>query len=256
MDEPRIRQILVEKGMQIFRTPRTQVEFTGEHEADELLNDLERMPHAFVLACVMDRQIKAELAWLIPYHFAQKLGSFEFRLLRELGHGRIEELMTKPAPLHRFPSVMSECFYLGVELIGRTYGGNAALIWEDEPSSAAVVYRFLEFKGVGPKIATMAANILARDFKIPFSDYYSIDVSADVHVRRVFARLGLVPAAATNEQVIYRARALHPEFPGLLDFPVWEIGRTWCRPKRPDCASCYMSVVCPGARQENKEANV
>jgi endonuclease-3 len=102
---------------------------------------------------------------------------------------------------------------------------------------------------VGPKIATMAANALAREFKVPLSDHYSIDVSVDVHVRRVFARLGLVPSDSTGDQIVYRARALHPDFPGLLDFPAWEIGRTWCRPQRPDCAACYMTEICPSAGQ-------
>jgi endonuclease III len=100
------------------------------------------------------------------------------------------------------------------------------------------------FDGVGPKIASMATNILARDFKVPFADYYSIDISADVHVRRVFARLGLCASDATVEQVIYKAKALHPEFPGLMDFPCWEIGRTWCNWRTPECAGCYMRDVC------------
>ena len=50
--------------------------------------------------------------------------------------------------------------------------------------------RRLEFRGAGPKIATMAANLLARHLKVPFSDYYSIDISVDVQVRRVLSRLG------------------------------------------------------------------
>ena len=125
------------------------------------------------------------------------------------------------------------------------YQGNASLIWENKPSSSTVVYRFLEFDGVGPKIATMATNILARDFKIPLSDYYSIDISVDIHVRRVLKRLGLIPPKATTEQIIYRARSLNPEFPGLLDNPVWEIGRTWCKPTTPKCEKCYMNDLCP-----------
>jgi hypothetical protein len=44
----------------------------------------------------------------------------------------------------------------------------------------------------------------------------------------------------------WAARALHPEFPGLLDYPAWEIGRHWCRPQTPLCAGCYMCAVCPG----------
>ena len=42
----------------------------GVPAADALLSDLAHHPHAFVLACVMDRQIKAERAWLIPYRVA------------------------------------------------------------------------------------------------------------------------------------------------------------------------------------------
>jgi endonuclease III len=64
-----------------------------------------------------------------------------------------------------------------------------------------VVYRFLEFRGVGPKIASMPANILARHFKIPIADYYPIDISADVRVRRVFGRLGLCAPSATVDQL-------------------------------------------------------
>lgn len=84
---------------------------------------------------------------------------------------------------------------------------------------------------MGPKIASMVVNILAREFKVPFLDYYSIDISADVHVRRVFFRLGLCPQNATVEQLIYKARALYPEFPDVMDFSCWEIGRSWCRPR-------------------------
>lgn len=135
----------------------------------------------------------------------------------------------------------------GVQRIASHYAGNAALIWAGCPSSAEVVYRFLEFDGVGAKIATMAANILARDFKIEFADHFAIDISADRQVRRVFGRLGLCPPEASVEQVIYKARALHPVFPGIMDLPCWEIGRKWCRAQNPDCSACYMNELCPTA---------
>jgi endonuclease III len=157
--------------------------------------------------------------------------------------------MAKPEPLHRFVDEMSLNFHEAVNLIAKKYEGNAANIWADTPSSAELVYRFLEFRGVGPKIGTMAANILARDFKVPLKDYYSIDISVDVQVRRVFERLGLIEPESSVERVVYRARALHPEFPGLLDFPAWEVGRNWCRPSSPNCAECYMQPACPSARE-------
>jgi endonuclease III len=90
----------------------------------------------------------------------------------------------------------------------------------------------------------MATNSLARDFKIPMSDFYSIDISPDVQVRRVFTRLGLVAEGASNEEIIYRARAINPEYPGLLDLPAWQIGADWCRPKNPLCIECILNRVC------------
>lgn len=214
-----------------------------------MLNDLDEHPHAFVLACVMDRQVKAERAWLIPYRILQKIGGFSVEKLSALTREDVNRIMREPEPLHRFVDKMADCFYAAVQRIKNTYLGDAALIWKGKPSSAEVVYRFLEFEGVGPKIGSMAANILAREFKIPFLDYYSIDISADVHVRRVFSRLGLCPIGASVEQLIYKARALYPEFPGMMDFPSWEIGRNWCKSRGPVCDECYMNDLCVTAKQ-------
>lgn len=244
MNEYAIAERLIEKGKEFFDAPANIVKFTSDEGANLLLNNLNDYPHAFVLACVMDRQIKAELAWLIPYRFATKLGSFEFPILESLTIEGIRTLMAGPPQLHRFPDKMSTVFFEAILTIKNRHDGNAAQIWADRPPSAKVVYEFLQFRGVGPKIANMATNILARDLKVPLSDYFSIDISADVHIRRVSGRLGLVNSDASIGEIIYRARSLHPEFPGLMDLPVWEIGRNWCRPKQPVCTECYMKDVC------------
>ena len=246
MNDDRISRLLIDRGQELFNAPKQQIiPFSQHEEADALLNNIEEFPHAFVLGCIMDRQIRAELAWVIPYHLAKKLGNFQLSTLKNLTSNKIEKLMSEPDPLHRYPKVMAGNIYTGIRLIEDKYEGNAALIWEDKPSSATVVYRFLEFRGAGPKISTMATNILARDFKVPLSDYYSIDISPDVHVKRVFKRLGLIEKDHSNDILIYRAKSINPEFPGLLDLPTWEIGRNWCRPKNPQCDQCYMNAVCP-----------
>ena len=88
---------------------------------------------------------------------------------------------------------MSQGIHDALRHIADKYEGSAENIWSGCPSSASLVYRFLEFKGIGPKIATMAANGLVCHFKILVSDHFSIDISPDRHVLRVFKRLGLVP---------------------------------------------------------------
>jgi len=236
---------LVERGIELLRAERVLTKFTGVPAADALLNNVEGFPHAFVLACITDRQVKAEVAWRIPHELSQRLGGFFFDFLHAVPRDRFREVFSYPSPLHRFPDTMSENVYAAVQRIGDRFNGNAANIWQGTPPSAQVVLHFLGFSGVGPKIATMATNILARDFKVRFSDYNSVDVSVDVHLRRVFTRLGLIPERASVEEVVYQARALHPEFPGLMDLPAWEIGRKWCKPNNPNCAGCYMMKVCP-----------
>ena len=245
-NERAIRDRLVEKGRNLFEARKEErIEFTGNPAADALLNDLGTHPHAFVLGCLMDRQMRYKKAWLIPYTISQRSGFGEFSIkdLLKLSPEQVKELMSKPEPLHRFADKMSGVFYSALQRINKEYEGDASRIWADEPSSAEAVYRFLEFDGAGPKIATMAVNILAREFKVKFADFYSVDISADVQVCRVFARLGLCPSEPT--QVVYKARALYPKFPGMMDLPCWEIGKNWCRPKDPQCGDCYMNALCP-----------
>ena len=160
--------------------------------------------------------------------------------------------MSKPEPLHRFPDVMANNFYSAVQRIAHEYSGNASAIWAARPGSATIVRRFLEFDGVGPKIATMAANILVRDFKIPVGDKFSIDISLDVQIRRVFTRLGLARQGASNEEFIYRARELYPTYPGIFDLSAWEIGRNWCKARAPNCEPCYMNLCCPTANSQTE----
>lgn len=245
-----IRNELVRRGQELFTKPRAVIKFTGNPDANALVNDLENYPHAFVLACLMNRQLKAEKVWAMPHEFAHRLGEkFSMAALQALSLEEVTHHMTTPRPLHRYANRMATIVFVAIQRIATQYEGDASHIWANQPASAEVVYRFLEFDGAGPKIATMAANILAREFKIPFADFYSIDVSVDIHVRRVFRRLGLCDSDASVESLIYKARALSPTFPGLLDLPCWEIGRTWCHAHDPDCAACYMDGLCSHARE-------
>jgi hypothetical protein len=84
MNINKIRDRLIDHGQTLFKAPKQLIRFTKVPEADALLNDLEIYPHAFVLACIMDRQIKAEKAWLIPYRIFEKLQGFSMDALQHL----------------------------------------------------------------------------------------------------------------------------------------------------------------------------
>lgn len=236
-------QILIDRGSQSLTMPRKKIEFTGNPDADDLLNNLVEYPHAFVLACIMDRQIKSERAWLILYEFTVSLGGFELQKLLGLTQGWVREFFRKNQ-LHRFPDVMADNFYSAIQHIHYKYNNNVENIWAGSPRSATIVRRFLQFSGVGIKIASMATNTLVRDFKIPVADKLCIDISPDIQVKRVFVRLGLIEKDASNDELIYCARELNPEYPGIFDLSAWEIGRKWCRPNNPSCGECFLNSYC------------
>lgn len=238
------QHILVKLGWERYKAPKeNQVHFVEDESANTFLNDFKHYPHAYVLACCMDRQMKAEAAWMIPYKIFQIFGDFSMKTLASKSETEYVKVFRK-YKLHRFTDNMGKVFYDAVQRIHHNYADDANNIWKGNPSSATVVYRFLEFNGVGIKIATMATNILARQYKIPFSDNYSIDVSPDVHVRRVMCRMGLVEKKASNDKIIYKARELCPEFPGIIDYSLWLLGRTTCKAGNPDCENCLVKKEC------------
>ena len=236
---------LIEIAKKRFAESKRQQEpFTKIVAVDVFLNNIEEYPHAYVLGCLMDRQMKSERSWQIPYEICARLGT---RKITELANVKKQDYtrLFRKNKLHRFNDTMATVFYDAILRIKEIYNYDASKIWSGRPSSASVVYRFMEFNGGGIKIATMAANLLVRCFKIPFSDYYSIDISPDVHVRRVLLRMGHVHEdCMDNNAIIYKARELNPEFPGIIDPVCFEIGRNYCRPANPKCDQCPVRNEC------------
>jgi len=219
------------------------VHFIDDTEGNKLLNDLEHYSHLYVLACIMDKQIKAERAWQIPIKIGKIIGGYDFSIFTKLSMQDCIQIFNK-YKLHRFNDDQAKYFYLAIQKIKNDYNSIAANIWNDNPKSATLVLRFLDFEGVGIKIATMAANILVRQYKIQVLDKYSIDISPDVHVKKIFYRMGLIKNRENIDEVIYKARELYPEFPGIIDFSTWEIGRNYCFETNPNCAECPISEDC------------
>ncbi|MGE5580218.1 MAG: hypothetical protein ACM3WU_09270 [Bacillota bacterium] len=137
----RLTEALVMDGHERMAHPPKPVAFTRVPQADELENDLERYPHAFVIACVIDRLIRAEKAWCIRYHLRQAIGSFEFADIAKLTGPQVRAIKDGPPALHRFPETMTNNLYSAICRIGTHYEGNASMIWRGTPSSATIVRR-------------------------------------------------------------------------------------------------------------------
>jgi endonuclease III len=240
-DVNQINELLKKRSLEIYKeTENNQVFSKDKNKNDFVKNN----PLAFVIGCLMDRQIKAERAWEAPYKIKEILGDFEFSTLEKISLEKWREIYSTNRIHGRFDNDMAEVLYKGLKLISKKYNANPEKIWNDYQSADVVVKRFREFHGVGPKISTMAVNILARDFKVKFKDFKGIDVSVDVHVARVMQRLGLVRSNNAKD-IIEKARELNPEYPGIIDLSLWEIGRTYCSSDDPKCNLCLMHNLCP-----------
>ncbi len=240
-----IEEILKEESVKEYKKVKDII-LVSDKERNNLVKDLKNYPHAFVLACAMDRQINADRAWSIPYEIKQTLGNFSINTLYNVSLDEYKKIFNEKK-LHRFNDNMATVFYNAVHKIVEEYDSDASNIWKGNPSSATVVLRFLNFDGIGIKIATMATNILSRDFKIKMSDYYSIDISPDVHIKRLFKRMGLINKKDINniDKIIYKARSINPDFPGIIDLTCWKLGRSVCRPTSPKCDKCILKIYCP-----------
>lgn len=234
---------IIKIGEDKLNEPIELVNFTNNPQWDERMNNLNSYSHLFVLGCVGDKQIKAERAWSIPMKIGEEIGGFEFEKFQNLSLARIQELFASNK-LHRFNSNVAYEYYEAIQKIRTEYDGDAKGIWETTNSSAAIYGRFLQFKGVGQKIASMAVNILLRHFKVDIYDKQWIDVSPDRHVIRVFKRTGIIRPEASKEEVIWKAREINPKYPGVFDLATFTIGREFCKQNKPLCNTCPVTNEC------------
>lgn len=206
---------------------------------------IEENPFAFALAAVLDRGTKSEIIWTIPYYLQKKIGKltpqfFADKSLKEL-ETLFRSLPGKPRYITDAPRTVKELS----QIILREFQGDAAKVWTNH-SSAYVKSVFRRIYGVGPGIASMIVLLLEKCFRIHFNDldHRSMDVKTDVHVVRVFQRLGFIDSP-DSEEALKAARKLHPDYPGALDAPTWIIGKKWCNQFYPQCSACIMKTACP-----------
>jgi len=242
---------------------------TRGSEEHKLITDIEKHPHAFVIGCVLDRNIPAEKAWAAPYKLKQRIGCFSFPHLRQLKQKGWKKYLGPqkgdPEKIHRFwKTVMPDCLHSAVQIIDKYSNnrGDARYLWSGENLLGEdVVCRFKRIRGVDDKIANMAVRILVTRFKQPI-ETASIDISVDRHIARVVRRLGLIgkntPKSQEKKVIVDKARELYPKFPAFIDLPIFIIGRNFCHETNPNCGDCPMEKLCdhasaPASQLDNAE---
>lgn len=242
VDKRKIAKALIEFGKELGKLNfKKEGYFTSNLEANNLIWN---NPLAYLFAVILDQGMKAEKVWEIPYLLKQRLGHLDVRKIANMSDEEIIFVFNKRPKLHRFPKTMALGIKKACQFLLQEYDGKAENIWNDNPRSDDLYRRFEEFNGIGQKKASMATNILVRDFGIEVRDRRRIDISYDIHIRRVFLKTGLAEEDDMN-LMIKTARKLNPEYPGILDNPCWIIGREYCHPQNPKCNKCPISKVCP-----------
>jgi endonuclease III len=215
--------------------------FTGDANADRFLR---QNPLAFLMAASIDRGARAEAVWKIPFTLNCRLGHLDPKTLSQYTIDQMETILRSLDKKPRYPRQAAQTIIYLSKLVADEFNGNAADIWHGH-FPWEVTQTLDRIWGVGPGIAHMTVRILKDEFGYNpvHESWQKVDVKPDVQVRRVFYRSGI--AQDRNESTaVHVARQLHPEFPGLLDWPAWEIGRTWCREHNPKCSECPLRVIC------------
>lgn len=211
--------------------------------------------NSFLLGVMFDRNINAEIAWEAGRWINDSLGdpndpSVLWEKLIKLDKKRLLGFLrygNGGYAFHRYYKTFAKQLPKAAEIILEKYEGDPRKMWNSKRNVAKVRESFEEIPGIGQALSRMAVLILARNYGLlgGRSALQQLDIKPDIHLMRVFKRSGLIPPRATQKDAIETARKLSPKFPAVLDGPSWEIGRTWCHPRNPDCRNCPITKACP-----------
>jgi len=203
----------------------------------------------FLLACILDYQVRAETAWANAKRLAEQIFADPDDLWGTLTSVSLEEWNSKRQEysLHRFPKGHERVFTIG-KRIARQYASDARDIWKDQ-SIDATLYRLNDL-GVGEQISRMVVGALIDAGILRGKG----DVKADIHVRRVLGRLltGTEISADRAQEAVDATRRMHPENPWLLDRPLYRLGKSVCKANHPRCLDCVMHTICVYPRMSHE----
>jgi uncharacterized HhH-GPD family protein len=241
--DPRIQALLAHaQATRALQLKDGGAEWLGnDPDADELLR---RDGVAMLIGLILQRGMKAERVWRIPLHLYRELGHLDPSRLAAMSVTDVEEALRRSPERPRFPAQSAATVIALGQLVRDDFDGDGRRVWQGR-RMADVIATLESLPGVGPNIAHMAVGVLMSlvGYSPQADELPGLDVKADVHVVRVFHRLGIATEATTRAAIL-AARRFYPAHPGRLDWPAWHIGSLICRPHNPACAECPIESWC------------
>lgn len=208
----------------------------------------------FILGVLFDRSVKSYQAWYAGEEISRILGDSDNpatlwenfvnmekrRLTGFLRYGNGGNAF------HRHYRTYAKQLPITAKTILKKYDGDPRKIWNNQRDINLVMKRLEELTGIGPALSRMTVNLLSRDYGLlgGMKAKKDLTVKPDVHVRRVFTRLGLIDKSTSIKDIDKIVKEISPRYPGALDYPAWEIGRNYCKATNPDCVNCEIRQVC------------
>lgn len=132
----------------------------GEPDADAFLA---ADPFALLVGMLLDQQIPMEKAFAGPALLASRLGvtRLDPAELAALPLDRLQEVMTGPPAVHRFPGAFTERLHALAGLVATEYDGDVTRIWSDA-DGAVVLRRLTALPGFGTQKAKIFLALLGK----------------------------------------------------------------------------------------------
>lgn len=241
--------------------PRSPLRFDSPPVGVRVRLSTTEQANAFLFAVMFDHMIKADVAWVAPYHLAHRLGHLDvtrIAAMSETALGSVLKGRPGEKALHRLWPRLAKNLRLASKQIVEEYGGSAENIWPDGLSIGEVSRRLRRVPGVGAKLSSMTIRILIEQHGRRFVGWEKADVAVDRHVARVLLRTGLVrgtegrraySVSEIHDEVVAAGRRAYPPYPAALDLPAFYVGAGFCHAKEPNCGTCPIKSACPRERK-------
>lgn len=235
----------------------------GEYSDDQNINKfLSKTDFAWLVFLILNSGQEVRRAWEFPFYLSKELGGdFNADHITGLTLPELDEHFIKVKESSggvRFWRTGSAAVLRAAYKLRDNYGGEVSKIWDGIGSPRELMKRFEAFYEIGQKNASFAVNMLIGFKRIAFSgsELWLTQVSNDKHVRQVLLRSGVFDelvikgirdnrnSKAFSLAIVEIGRYLNEDNPGVIDLPLWDIGRMFCSNKKPNCKDCVLTNAC------------